>query len=275
MGLPSDSHAHSEWSWDTIGGSMDASCAAALRMGIPAVAFTEHLDFTPFRAGHLGHEFGTLVDEVGVLTAPPFDVDGYLESITLCRGNYPELRILSGLEVGQPHLHGAELARVLSAGAFERVLGSLHCLPDGADFAEPFELFPKYPAEDVFRAYLAEVPAMVAGSDQFEVFAHIDYPARTWPDAAAPFAAHRFEPEFRDALRAIAAADLVLEVSAKRPLEPVILGWWVEEGGRRVTFASDGHLPTTIGLGLDLIAAMAESYGFRPTSKPEDPWIRR
>jgi histidinol-phosphatase (PHP family) len=254
---------------------MDASCAAALRMGIPAVAFTEHLDFTPFRAGHLSHEFGALVDKAGILTAPPFDVEGYLENIALCRRKYPELRILTGLEVGQPHRHGAELARVLNAGGFERVLGSLHCLPDGADFAEPFELFRKYPAEDVLRAYLAEVPAMVTGSDQFEVFAHIDYPARTWPDEAAPFAAHRFEPEFRDALGAIAAADLVLEVSAKRPLEPVILGWWVEEGGRRVTFASDGHLPATIGLGLDLIAAMAESYGFRPSSRPEDPWIRQ
>ena len=52
MGLPADSHVHSEFSWDTGGptssaaGTMDRTCARAVRIGLPAVVFTEHLDLT-------------------------------------------------------------------------------------------------------------------------------------------------------------------------------------------------------------------------------------
>jgi histidinol-phosphatase (PHP family) len=51
MTLPADSHVHSEWSWDTGGpastaaGRMRATCIQAIRIGLPALTFTEHLDF--------------------------------------------------------------------------------------------------------------------------------------------------------------------------------------------------------------------------------------
>ncbi|MFD3444637.1 PHP domain-containing protein [Microbacteriaceae bacterium 4G12] len=272
MQLPADSHAHSEWSWDALSGSLDGSCARAVALGMPAIAFTEHLDFTPFRAGHLAEDYGHLVTD-GILHAPSFDVDGYLSAIDACRGRYPGLRILTGLEVGQPHHHGHQVADVLARGRFDRVLGSLHCLRDGDAFAEPFALFPHRDARAVLREYLAELPRMVAGSDLFEVVSHIDYPVRSWPKDVDPFDPDDFEEEFRAALRAIADADRVLEVNAKLPLDPRILAWWREEGGRRVTFGSDGHEPATVGRGLERVAAMAESQGFAPTSRPEDPWL--
>ena len=40
---------HSEWSWDTTTGDMEQSCARAVEIGLPAVAFTEHLDHTVWR----------------------------------------------------------------------------------------------------------------------------------------------------------------------------------------------------------------------------------
>lgn len=51
MILPADSHVYSEWSWDTGGptsaaaGRMELMCALAVRIGLPAVVFTEHVDF--------------------------------------------------------------------------------------------------------------------------------------------------------------------------------------------------------------------------------------
>ena len=51
MTLPADCHVHSEWSWDTGGptsaaqGTMERTCARAEKIGLPAVVFTEHLDF--------------------------------------------------------------------------------------------------------------------------------------------------------------------------------------------------------------------------------------
>jgi histidinol phosphatase-like PHP family hydrolase len=52
MALTGDGHVHSEWSWDTGGpeseaaGTMEAMCRRALKIGLPALAFTEHLDLT-------------------------------------------------------------------------------------------------------------------------------------------------------------------------------------------------------------------------------------
>ena len=80
--LPADTHVHSEFSWDTGGpsspsavGTMRRTCGRAVRIGLPVVIFTEHLD-----------------------------VDGYLDSIDRCRHEFTDLRILTGVEFGQPHL---------------------------------------------------------------------------------------------------------------------------------------------------------------------------
>ena len=56
----------------------------------------------------------------------PLDVEGYSADLARCREEFPDLRILSGIEAGEPHLFPASVAAVLAAGNFERVLGSLH-----------------------------------------------------------------------------------------------------------------------------------------------------
>ena len=35
---------------------------------------------------------------------PPLDIVGYLDAIERCRHEFPDLRILTGVEFGQPHL---------------------------------------------------------------------------------------------------------------------------------------------------------------------------
>ena len=101
MALPMDSHVHSEWSWDARSrGSMEQTCARAVEIGLPAIAFTEHLDHTvwrielegPYAMDHLT----AVADPGGILTPPAFDAAGYLEAIARCRELFPSLRILSG-----------------------------------------------------------------------------------------------------------------------------------------------------------------------------------
>jgi histidinol-phosphatase (PHP family) len=251
---------------------MDDTCARAVELGLPAVAFTEHVDFTPFRAGFLVDNFSHLVSD-GILTAPELDVTGYLECVERCRAKYRDVRILSGLEVGQPHLHPVEVADLLALGQFDRVIGSLHCLRDGDAFAEPFSLFDQHPAETMFRDYLTELPEMVAGSSVFASLAHIDYPVRWWPTDAKPFDPVDFEDELRQVLSMVAASERALEINTKVPLAPTILGWWLEQGGQQVTFGSDAHEPWGLGAGLEEAAGMAEAFGFKPDRSPEDPWI--
>ena len=251
---------------------MDDTCARAVEMGLPAIAFTEHVDNTPFRAGYLVDNFGDLVSD-GILTAPKLDVAGYLDCVERCRAKYRNLRILTGMEVGQPHRHHDEVADLLATGTFDRVIGSLHCLTDGGEFAEPFDLIARRPADTMFRDYLTEIPHMVAESPLFTVLAHIDYPVRSWPADAKPFHPVDFEDEFRQALSAVAATERVLEINTKLPLHPTVLAWWREEGGERVTFGSDAHESWVLGAGLAKAATMAEAHGFRADRNPQHPWI--
>jgi histidinol-phosphatase (PHP family) len=276
--LPADGHVHSEWSWDALRGSMQDTCARAVELGLPAIAFTEHVDHTAWTVAldtlEPGDLLATLATPAGLLTPPAFEPAGYLAAIEACRERFPGLRILSGLELGEPHWHATAAAAVLAAGRFDRVLGSVHCLPDGDGFAEPSGLHGRRPAADVVRRYLAEVARLVTGSDVFSVLAHIDYPVRSWPAQAGPFDPDAFEDEFRHALRLLADGGRALEVNTKVPLHPQVVRWWRDEGGLAVTLGSDAHEPAALANGLAEAAAMVEAHGFRPGRHPHDYWTR-
>lgn len=279
MSAPGDNHVHSEWSWDTAFGDMVGSCARAVELGLPAVAFTEHLDHTVWRVDLQGpysdENLIAIAGPDGLLTPPAFDAAGYLAAVEHCRERFPALRVLSGAELGEPHRHAGQIAQVLSAGSFDLLLGSLHSLPDGDAHAEPMTLFPRRDAAGLMREYLAEVAEMVAVDGVFSVLAHIDYPVRSWPvEREGPFDPAAFEDEFRRALRATADSGRALEINTRLPLDPAILRWWREEGGDAVTFGSDAHLPPLVGHGFAAAADLAEAHGFRPTSDPYGFWRR-
>lgn len=260
-----DHHVHTEWSWDAEHGDMTASCARAIELGLPSIAFTEHADW---------------------VRGPQcvVDLDGYFESVERCRARFPELRILTGVELGEPHRHAAEAHALLRRGGLDRVLGSVHTIPwEGRedDASTPGFLRPDAVA-DQYRAYLEDTRAMLEDGVGFEVLAHLDYPKRYWPAGARPYDAADFEPELRAVLREAARAGVVLEVNTTRGGAPdrylcpgsAVVRWWAEEGGRAVAFGSDAHSPDTIAAGFRLAAEAVEAAGFRPQDDPNRFWTR-
>lgn len=279
--LPADSHVHSEWSWDTGGpdanpGRMAATCRRAVEIGLPAVVFTEHLDFDGWLVDpeDVDDEEQQYLMDDDFLQPVALDVAGYLDCIDRCRHAFPGLRILTGVEYGQPHLFDQQAGALLDLSTLDRVIGSLHTLVDGDRRREPNSLFRRRPAATVLETYLAEIPRMVAGSDSFAVFTHIDYAVRHWPVAEeGPFDPRRFEDGFRQGMRAIAQSGRALEMNTRR-LWSWIPQWWAEEGGRAVTFGSDAHTPDVLAADFGEAVAMLEHFGFRPGRRPEDFWIR-
>lgn len=281
MVLAADSHVHSEFSWDTGGpdstacGSMEATCARAVRIGLPALFFTEHLDLEDiwFSApGDLGDRASYRVDADGRVHLPPFNVDGYFASIERCRAAFPQLWIGTGLEVGQPHLWLARARHQLELDRFDRVLGSLHTLEVDGGRSAPKTLFRRLPADEVVRRYLSEIPVMVDSSEPFEIVTHLDYVLRYWPEEQkGPVDPRRYEDELRTAMRAIAQSDRALEMNTRR-LWPWMVQWWREEGGRSLSFASDAHRPAALAHGIPEAMVMVEHYGFRPGPAPHDLW---
>lgn len=260
---------------------MERSCERARSMGLPSIAFTEHVDHTVWTAsvGRLAtvaadHPVAALAGVDGRVAPPAFDVSGYLVAVERCRERFPELRVLSGLELGEPHWHRESVGRTLAVGEFDRVLGSLHCLPDGDRFQEPDDLNEHRDPDEVVRTYLLEVADMVDTCETFTVLAHIDYPVRCWPVHLGPFDPTAFEEEFRHALQATARSGKALEINTVVPLHEAVLGWWYDEGGEAVAFGSDAHEPARVARGFADAAAMAELCGFAPTRDPLALWHR-
>jgi histidinol-phosphatase (PHP family) len=298
--LPQDGHVHSEWSWDAAEGDMERTCARALEIGLKSVAFTEHVDLTPWAVvgGSIPPGMRAHLED-GILLADPLDVIGYLESVQRCRQLFPDLRVLSGLEISEPHLHQEAITKLLAANEFDQVLGSVHSLADAAgrgpardgvpaasqsahgprpeDAAKPkiagvrVEITSTYsqrPALEVVRAYLAEVVKMAESDMPYSVLAHIDYPARTWPASAGKFEPALVEAEYRAALEALAASGRALEVNTRLRFPAQVLDWWHDAGGQAVTFGSDAHQPENVAWEFEETAAMVSAHGFRPGRQP-------
>jgi histidinol-phosphatase (PHP family) len=272
--LPPDNHVHSEWSYDTGNqASMIAACQRAVDTGVPAVAFTEHLDFTDWGPGDA---IGATGVKPGWWDAiRPLDVGGYLAGVAECRERFPGLRILTGVEAGELHLFAGSAGAVLAAAEFDRVLGSLHALSHQGRLVNASSLYRTFRPAELMRRYLIELLALIEGSSAFQILAHLDYPRRHWPSAAGPYREADFEAEYRAVLRALASSDRVLEVNTYSPLLSVeVLRWWREEGGTAVSFGSDAHMSWRVGDKFGLAEDVVAGAGFSRGRDRFDFWRR-
>jgi histidinol-phosphatase (PHP family) len=263
---------------------MQPACARAVELGLPGLAFTEHVDFTEFSREDVEAHAGIsehpaprpgLVGERPRVS--PLDVDGYLTDLARCRDEFPDLRILSGIEAGEPHLFPSSVAAVLSAGDFERVLGSLHgIVVDGTLTGIGRALFRNIEAHEVMRRYFTELLVLVGGSSVFNVLAHCDYPRRYWPtERVGAYDDSDFEEEYRAVFRTLASSGRALEINTRSPMVSVAqMRWWWDEGGEAVSFGSDAHQPFRVGEHFDVAVDVVEAAGFRPGRDRFDFWRR-
>jgi len=242
---------------------MEKSCERALQIGLPALAFTEHADWALVHAGQ-----------------HPVDIHGYFDAVERCRSRFPDLRILTGVELGEPHWFPSETADVLAAGPLDQVLGSIHSIHwDGSTLdASQFRRHGGIDFPGAVRAYFAEVLRMVESDQSFETLAHIDYPKRYWLDGIAPYREKDYEEQIRAVLAAAARTGRVLEVNTTRGefLCPdiTVVRWWREMGGQAVQYGSDAHQPDRVAEGFLKATQMVESAGFKPARDPVSLWRR-
>ena len=163
---------------------MEQTCARAVELGLRSVAFTDHADFTAWTL--LGDEAGR------VLSPPALPLEGYFECLLRCRERFPELQILSGVELSEPHWHSQAAASLVGQGGFDLVICGQHSLHHGPDaFIQVSDGYRSSEASAVVRSYLAEVGRMMDAWNDFEVLAHIDYPVRVLASSMPQIPARR------------------------------------------------------------------------------------
>lgn len=263
MPLPPDLHVHTEWSWDAPRGHMERSCERALEVGLPAIAFTEHADWAIVHEGQ--HSV---------------DIAGYHDAVERCRVRFPNLRILTGVELGEPHRFRRETAEILAAGPLDQVLGSVHSVRVDGRLLDASQFRSEQGVDFVaaVHEYLRELLAMVESDQAFETLAHLDYPKRYWPEGAPAYREEDYEEQIRSVLKAAARTGRVLEVNTTRGhvLCPdlKVVRWWREAGGQAVSFGSDAHQPDKVAEGFAVATQMVQSAGFKPARDPMALWRR-
>ena len=274
---PPDNHVHTSGPGREAG-SMEGSWRRAIELGLPSIAFTEHVDHTrwvlPEPAAARG---GRSTGADGRFEPPVFDVDGYLECVERCRTRSPA-GILSGVELGEPHWFADETDGLLSTGSFDRVLGSLHSLDVSG---EPW-VVDLLSTATRRRARCcpdsAFVPRGGAAHDR-SIRGVRSARAHRLPDSllageAPAFDPADFEEEFRAVLRSLAGSGRALEVNTVVPLRHEIVQWWYEEGGGAVSFGSDAHAPEVVARWLCRRRGDGRAQGFSAGRGPDDFWRR-
>jgi histidinol-phosphatase (PHP family) len=229
----------------------EAMCRRAVELGIPEIGFTEHWDPNPLDS------------------SPGFlQVEAWFAEIERLRAVFAgRLTVRAGIEIDEPHVFPESAAAVLQRAPFDYVIGSVHFV--GPQFMFDEDYFRKHTADEVFEPYFAEAGRLARAAD-FDVLGHLDIPART----ALPITGYdprRYESAIRSILKVCIERGLTLDVNAaglrkkahNLMPDPIILGWYAEMGGRRVTLGSDAHCIGEVGLHLDAALEAVRAAGIR------------
>jgi histidinol-phosphatase (PHP family) len=244
--IPLDYHMHSRFSEDGDD-PMEAMCKRAIDLGIPEIGFSEHWDVGPYE------------------TNPRFfKPEPWYAEVERLRGLFAgKVVIRAGIEISEPHLYPQETAEVLQQAPFDFVIGSLHFV--GRNFMFDGEYFQTHNADEIYGGYFDELDWMVRTAD-LDILAHFDIPART----GIPVFSYEplcYEEKIRSVLKTCIERGLALEVNVsglRKPSrnimpDPLILEWYTEMGGQRLTLGSDAHRLPEVGLylekGLEVILA--------------------
>jgi len=247
-----DMHTHCEASEDSET-PIPQLCQTAFEKGVAMLAVTDHVELVDYRQGG-------------------YDVAAE-ESWTLMeRAIVPRtVRLLSGIELGEPCFDTALADRLVSAHPYDFVLASQHRLSDELpDYY--FIDYSDWTDEAITREmerYFAELLRVVHWNG-FDSLAHLTYPFRYLP---AKWRSGDYAPwsgVLDELLGTLAQNGKALEINTSgirkgqgmtSPDLPLIRRFF-ELGGKHITIGSDAHRAHEVGSDLEVGAALAKEAGF-------------
>jgi len=228
---------------------MAEMCRAAILKGIPEIGFTEHYDLHP--------------DEDG---RDWFRLEPWAAELERCQRRFAgRLVVRGGIEIGEPHVFQAETKEMLQSYPFDYALGSLHWVGRESVFHPDFF---RRTAAEAFRLYFQELERM-ARVGGFDILPHFDVPVRVGWKIYGHYDPLEHEEYIRPVLKSCIEQGIALDINtaalrrSANVLTPgeVILSWFSEMGGERVTLGSDAHRPDHVGAGLELAIESARAAG--------------
>lgn len=252
-----DMHTHSNNSFDAKN-SVDEMCRSAIDIGLHAIAITDHCEAEFIKCGE-NCEFGSFDRQIPQSIA---DINSAKEKY---KG---ELKVIRGLELGEP-MHDVEQTKhALAYGDFDFILASVHNLRNRDDF---FYLdYSSVDINEILQEYFDEL-AETAAFEHFDSLAHLIYPLRYiveregfYPDLS-PFY-EQIDNIFKILIKnnkalEINVSGLFKEMKTTLP-DKTLVKRFHDLGGKYVTIGTDAHSAEMVGKGIEDGIEVAKRAGF-------------
>ena len=247
----SDTHTHTNCSPDGTDTAM-MMCERAVKLGLYALTITDHCECNAY-----------LQDGYDKTSA-----QSYLETRKAKSKYQGRLKVLTGIELGQPLQDPVAAHCALAAGDFDFVLGSTHNVALKDDF-----YFLNYDEEDVHRLldlYLQEELELVEWGE-IDSLAHLDYPLRYMTaEHIGQNDLRGYKEQVQAILDALIRKGKALEINTsglRQVIGRTLPGFDVvklfhDMGGKYITLGSDAHRWADVAAGIEEGMALAQRAGF-------------
>ncbi len=241
-----DFHIHSDYSADSRI-KLAELIPHSISLGYDAIAITEHLDLLPH--------------EVTIFGIPP--LQKYLARINQLRIEYPQIKIIFGIEVGDFQKVKEYAETILNKVKFDLILGSVHFVDDHINVAIPM----KAPLSKTQVTEYYEQNLCLVETCDINVLGHLGVYKRYYTDIPDESYCHALIKQILEVIikRGIA---LELNFSAYRRTyqnlhpDPAYLELYKQLGGKLITIGSDSHKLEQIGDYYHKAKEAVEQYGF-------------
>lgn len=247
-----DTHIHTDFSGDSDA-SPDSMIEQAIRMNLPGICITDHLDYD-------------YPNEPELFLLP---LNDYATGIRQYQSRYDHrLPVLYGIELGvQPHL-AKKHKDIISAYPFDFVIASSHT----AEGMDPYyeEYFAQISQENAYCRYFSSILENISCFDDFDVYGHLDYVTRYGNPPVPAYTYPSCKKLIDEILSELIRLGKGIELNTggfrsstgkENPHKDILLRYH-QLGGTVITLGSDAHAPEHIAWEFEKARQLLLSCGF-------------
>lgn len=259
----SDSHIHSNCSFDG-NDTVAMICDRALQLGLYSITITDHCEC----GAYWENDKNMLVKEFGKLPNFKENIEKSIIDTRKAKAiNSRNLKIYTGIELGEPLYNIKATEDVLSLGEFDFVLASLHNLKNMRDFY--FLNYDEIDCYNLLEMYFKDIFDIVKWN-QFDSLAHLTYPMRYIASKGINIDLDKFEDIIAEILKLLILNKKALEINTSGLRQTIgttlpddkILKLYKDLGGAYITLGSDAHRWADVGAGIEDALNLALMCGF-------------
>ncbi len=252
-----DLHIHSNNSFDAVS-SVDELCKSAINSGLYAIAITDHCEAPDIIKGD-NCEYGCF-DKL---------IPNSIKEAQNAKRKYSDnLKVLCGIELGEPMHDKNCTQKALSYGDYDFILASVHNLRNTEDFY--FLDYTKLDVNELLTKYFNEL-IETASFEHFDSLAHLTYPLRYILDKTGNLPdLSLFSEQIDEIYKILIKNNKALEINVSGLFKELkttlpdekLVRRFKELGGKYITIGTDSHNAESVGKGIEEGIEVAKRAGF-------------